>query len=265
VKGSALFDVNGHVAFITGAANGLGLAFAEVMAENGAAVVMADIDQAALDKVVTRLRSAGCKVEGVTLDIADTPALRAAIDDTVAKHSRLDAVFANAGVSSGPGFEISPRGEIDALDPAVWERVIKVNQTATLYTMQFAAHHMKPRRQGSIVAITSIGGMRAEPMVGYPYAASKAAVSNLVRQMAVELAPHNVRVNAIAPGPFLTNIREGRLHREPELVKQFAAIVPMGRIGDPSEIKGLGLLLASPAGSFITGTVIPIDGGATAK
>jgi NAD(P)-dependent dehydrogenase (short-subunit alcohol dehydrogenase family) len=265
VKLSALFDINGHVAFVTGAADGLGFAFAEVMAENGATVVLSDIDGAALAQAVARLRAAGGKVEGVPLDIADTAGLRGAIDNTVAAHRRLDAVFANAGISSGPGFEIAPSGQIEALDPAVWERVIKVNLTATLYTMQFAARHMKPRRQGSIVAVTSIGGMRAEPMVGYPYVASKAAVGNLVRQMAVELAPHNVRVNAIAPGPFLTNIRDGRLRREPELVKQFAAMVPMGRIGDPDEIKGLGLLLASPAGRFITGTVIPIDGGTTAK
>jgi NAD(P)-dependent dehydrogenase (short-subunit alcohol dehydrogenase family) len=265
VKISALFDIAGHVAFVTGAANGLGLAYAQVMAENGATVVMADVDAAALAQAAANLRAAGCKVEAASLDIADTAALRAAIDGAVAAHGRLDAVFANAGISSGPGFDISPAGEIEALDPAVWECVIKVNLTATLYTMQFAAHHMKPRRSGSIIATTSIGGMRAEPMVGYPYAASKAAVGNLVRQMAIELAPHNVRVNAIAPGPFLTNIREGRLKREPGLRKQFAATVPMGRIADPDEIKGLALLLASPAGSFITGTVIPIDGGTTAK
>ncbi len=265
MKLSDLFDVKDHVAVVTGAANGLGLAFTEALAENGATVVMVDVDAAALAAAASRLTSAGCKVEPAVLDIADTAALRAAIDGAFARHRRLDAVFANAGISSGPGFEISPRGQIEALDPAVLEQVIKVNLTATLFTMQFAARHMKRQRRGSIVAITSIGGMRAEPMVGYPYAATKAAVGNLVRQMAVELAPHNVRVNAIAPGPFLTNIRKGRLRREPELVKQFAAMVPMGRIGQPNEIKGLALLLASPAGSFITGTVIPIDGGTTAK
>ena len=265
MKVSDLFDVKGHVAVVTGAANGLGLAFTEALAENGAIVVMLDVDKPALDAAASRLTATGCKIEPAALDIADTAALRAAIDGAFARHGRLDAVFANAGISSGPGFEISPRGEIDALDPAVLDQVIKINLSATLFTMQFAAHHMKPRRIGSIIATTSIGGMRAEPMVGYPYAATKAAVGNLVRQMAVELAPHNVRVNAIAPGPFLTNIRGGALRRDPDLVKQFAATVPMGRIADPDEIKGLALLLASPAGSFITGAVIPIDGGTTAK
>ena len=95
--------------------------------------------------------------------------------------------------------------------------------------------------------------------------AAKAAINNIVRHAAVDLAPYNVRVNAIAPGPFLTNIAGGRLQREPEAAKKFTAMVPMGRIAVPDEIKGLALLLASPAGSFITGTVIPIDGGTTAK
>jgi NAD(P)-dependent dehydrogenase (short-subunit alcohol dehydrogenase family) len=265
VKLLNLFDVNGHVAVVTGAANGLGLAFTEALAMNGATVVMVDIDAAALEAAAARLQAGGCKVEPAVLDIADTAALRGAIDGAVAKHGRLDAVFANAGISSGPGFDVSPRGQIEALDPAVLEQVIKINLTATLFTMQFSAQHMKKRRSGSIVATASIAGMRAEPLAGYPYVATKAAVGNLVRQMAVELAPHNVRVNAIAPGAFLTNIAGGRLHREPEVVKQFAAMSPMNRIGDTNEIKGLALLLASSAGSFITGTVIPIDGGATAR
>jgi len=265
VKLSQLFDVAGHIAVVTGAANGLGLAFTEALAMNGATAVMADVDSSALEAAAARLQASGCKVEPVVLDIADTAALRGAIDGAVARHGRLDAVFANAGISSGPGFEVSPRGQIEALEPAVLEQVIKVNLTATLFTMQFAAQHMKRRRSGSIVATTSIAGLRAEPLVGYPYVATKAAVGNLVRQMAVELAPHNVRVNAIAPGAFLTNIRDGQLHRDPELVKQFAAMSPMNRVAATDEIKGLALLLASPAGSFITGTVIPIDGGATAR
>jgi NAD(P)-dependent dehydrogenase (short-subunit alcohol dehydrogenase family) len=123
---------------------------------------------------------------------------------------------------------------------------------------------MKPRKSGSIVVTTSIAGIKAEHLVGYGYLAAKAALNNIVRQAALELARHNVRVNAIAPGPFLTNIGGGRLHREPDVVKKFTDMVPLGRLGNTDEIKGLALLLASPAGSFITGAVIPIDGGATA-
>jgi NAD(P)-dependent dehydrogenase (short-subunit alcohol dehydrogenase family) len=265
VKQADLFNINGHVAFVTGAASGLGLAFAEVMAENGATVVLTDVDAAGLERATSRLTSAGCTVEQAIVDIGDTAVLRAAIDQTAERHGRLDAVFANAGISSGPGFELSPNGTIDAMDMTLFNRAIELNLTATFMTIRFAATHMKRRRSGSIIATTSIAGTRSEPLVGYGYVAAKAAVGNIVRHAAVDLASYNVRVNAIAPGPFLTNIAGGRLHREPDVVKKFAAPVPMGRLAHPDEIKGLALLLASPAGSFITGTVIPIDGGATAK
>ena len=265
VKTSQLFDVDGHVAFVTGAASGLGLAYAEVMAENGARVVLADADAAGLERARARLASAGCAVEAAVVDIGDSDALRVAIDAAAQRHGRLDAMFANAGISSGPGFELSPNGTIDALDLALFGRAIDVNLTATFMTIRLAAAHMKRQRSGSIIATASVAGLRSEPLVGYGYVAAKAAVINLVRHAAVELAPYNVRVNAIAPGPFLTNIAGGRLRREPEVAAKFAAAVPLGRIADPAEIKGLALLLASPAGSFITGAVIPIDGGTTAK
>lgn len=260
-----LFHVQDHVAFVTGAASGLGLAYAEVMAANGARVTLADSDAAALDKAVSRLRSDGLQVDGTVLDVLDTPALQTAISKSAGAGGRLDAVFANVGISSGPGFEVADSGRLEALDPDILQRVIDVNLKASLYTMQFAVPHMKKRRSGSIVVTTSIAGVKAESVVGYPYIATKAAMANVVRQAAVELAPHNIRVNAIAPGPFYTNIRGGVMFRDPEVVKRFEAMVPMGRCAQTDEIKGLALLLASPAGSYITGAVIPIDGGTTAK
>jgi NAD(P)-dependent dehydrogenase (short-subunit alcohol dehydrogenase family) len=142
--------------------------------------------------------------------------------------------------------------------------VLDVNLTSVLHTVQFAAAIMKQQRRGSIVVTGSIAGLHGETYVGYPYAITKAAVHNLVRQAALELAPFNVRVNAIAPGPFLTNIRGGVMHRDPEVRKHISATVPLGRVADTNEMKGLALLLASGAGSFITGAVIPIDGGVTA-
>jgi NAD(P)-dependent dehydrogenase (short-subunit alcohol dehydrogenase family) len=265
VKQADLFDVRGHVALVTGAASGLGLAFAEVMAANGATTVLTDIDEAGLDRATGRLRTAGCAVEQAVVDIADTEALRAAIDGAAERHGRLDAVFANAGISSGPGYGLSPDGEIDALDLALFERAVQVNFTATFHTMRFAAIHMKRQRSGSIVVTSSIGGTRSEPFVGYGYAGSKAGINNIVRHAAVELAPFNVRVNAIAPGAFLTNIGGGRLKTEPERARKFAGMSPMNRLAMPDEIKGLALLLASPAGSFISGAVMVIDGAATAK
>lgn len=265
VNQADLFNVKGDVALVTGAASGLGLAFAEVMAENGARVVLTDIDADGLGKVWSRLRSAGGEVEQAVVDIGKSERLRAVIDGAAQRHGRLDAVFANAGISSGPGWELSPSGEIDVMDMALFERAIEINLKATFLTIRFAATHMKRQRSGSIIATTSIAGIRAESLVGYPYVATKAAVGNMVRQAAIELAPHNVRVNAIAPGPFNTNIAGGQLRRDPAIASKFTEMVPLGRIAEPDEIKGLALLLASPAGSYITGTVIPIDGGATAE
>lgn len=259
-----LFDLTGRVGCVTGAASGLGLAISEALAEAGSHVVMMDLDPVGLDGAAARLRDAGLSVETVVLDVAQFDALEQAIDGIVQRHGRLDAVFANAGVSAGPGFAFSESGRVEHIDRQSWQRVIDVNLTAATWTIKAAVPHMKARGGGRIVVTSSIGGVRAEPFVGYAYAATKAAMLNVVRQAAVELAPHNVLVNAIAPGPFLTNIAGGRLHREPEVAATFAASVPLGRLGLPAEIKGLALLLASPAGSFITGTVIPIDGGATA-
>ena len=264
MKSADLFNVRGHVAFVTGAASGLGLAFAEVMAENGARVMMTDIDEASLAQQARRLTDAGCEVDSRVVDVADTESLQHAIEGASGRWGRLDSVFANAGISAGPGFHFGPAGNLENIDLAHWQRVLDVNLTAIMMTMRFAIPQMKRQGGGRIIVTSSIGGMRAEPHVGYGYATTKAAINNMVRQAAIELAPHNILVNCIAPGPFLTNIADGRLHREPAARESFAEMVPLGRLGDPDEIKGLALLLASPAGSFLTGTVIPIDGGSTA-
>jgi NAD(P)-dependent dehydrogenase (short-subunit alcohol dehydrogenase family) len=266
MKAEKLFNVSGQIAFVTGAASGLGLAMAEVLAENGACVTMADINGDALETIVRSMREAGYAVEAAILDVADTDGLRHGIDALAKKHGRLDAVFANAGISSGPGFATEAgriSGQIDHTSLATWSRVLDVNLTSVFVTMQAAATHMKAQRSGRIIVTSSIAGLRAETLVGYPYAATKAALNNLVRQAARELAPYNVLVNAIAPGVFGTNIAGGRL-RDPAAREEFLRIIPLGRIADAGEIKGLALFLASPASSYLTGTVIPIDGGVTA-
>jgi NAD(P)-dependent dehydrogenase (short-subunit alcohol dehydrogenase family) len=264
MKAAKLFDVSGRVAFVTGAASGLGLAMCEVMAENGARVTMADMDAAALENAAGRLEQLGYDVQPVVLDVSDTSAVHTAIDAAAKRHGRLDVVFANAGMSAGPGYT-TEAGQIANVKPETWQRVLDVNLTGVFATMQAAAVHMKKQKGGRIIVTASIAGLRAEQPCGYAYTATKAAVINLVRQAAMELAPYNVLVNAIAPGPFLTNIAGGRLHRDPEAVRMFEKMVPLGRIAQPEEIKGLALFLASPASSYVTGTVIPIDGGATAS
>ena len=254
-----IFDVTDKVAIITGAASGLGFGIAEALGENGARVVMIDIDADRLGVSAASLQSKQCRVEPLVLDIGDVERVRPAIDDVVRRYGWLDVMFANAGVSAGAGFG-TPEGRIENVAFDMWERSLRVNLTGTFATMQAAAAHMKPQGSGSIVVTASIAAVKTLPLPAYAYHAAKAAVAHMVRLAALELGPHNVRVNGIAPGPFVTNIANGRM-RDPEAAKKFAATVPLGRLAEVDEIKGLALLLASAASSYMTGAVIPIDGG----
>jgi NAD(P)-dependent dehydrogenase (short-subunit alcohol dehydrogenase family) len=264
VKAAELFDVRGTVVVVTGAASGLGLAFAEVLAANGAHVVMTDVDGPALERAADGVRRAGGAVETLVLDVADTPALREAIGRTARQQGRLDTVFANAGISGGSGPH-TEAGTIVNYAMETWTHVVDVNLTSVFATIQAAAAPMIAQRSGRIIVTSSIGGMKSEPIVGYAYASTKAALLNLVRHAAVDLARYNVLVNAIAPGPFKTNIANRRWESDPSVGRMFGEMVPLGRMAEPDEIKGLALFLASPASSYVTGAVIPIDGGATAR
>jgi len=257
-----LFDLRDEVAVVTGAASGLGRAIAEVLAQNGAHVAMLDIDGERLAATASSLRGGGSSVEEVAVDVGDLAALRSAVDGVVRRAGKLDIMVANAGITGGPNVR-TEAGAIENVDDALWARVVQINLTSTFAAVQAAARYMKQQRSGRIIAVASIAGMRGDPMTGHAYAASKGAVVNMVRQASWDLAPYNVLVNAIAPGPFRTNIAGGRI-REAEVEKMFAETVPLGRIAEADEIKGLALLLASRSSSFITGAVIPIDGGTTA-
>lgn len=264
MKAQALFDVTGHVALVTGAASGLGLAFTEVMADNGALVVMVDVNASALAESAQKLISSGRSVEPVVADVGNADAIGAAVDGAVAKHGRLDAVFANAGISAGPGFASMPDATIANAPRELWDLVIRTNLTGTFLTVRAAAEQMKRRRGGRIVITSSTAGPKAEALVGYGYVTTKAAIANLARQAALELAPYNVTVNAIVPGPLITNLAGGRTWRDPTARALMEARVPLHRLANTTEIQGLGLLLGSPASSFITGALIPIDGGVLA-
>jgi NAD(P)-dependent dehydrogenase (short-subunit alcohol dehydrogenase family) len=247
-----LFDVRGHSVIVTGAASGLGLAIAEVFRDAGATVTAVDIDPDGL-----------ARLEGMRtqqLDVADLDGAARLVVDTAQETGRLDALFANAGISAGPGFAFMESGRLENLDLANWQRVLDTNLTSVAVLMKAAVAPMRQRSYGRIVVTSSVGGIQAEPTVGYAYSATKAAVNNLVRHAAIELAPHGILVNAIAPGPFKTNIAGGRMHM-PEVEALFSSKVPLGRVAEPDELKGLALFLGSPASSYVTGTVIPIDGG----
>jgi NAD(P)-dependent dehydrogenase (short-subunit alcohol dehydrogenase family) len=262
MKAAQLFDVTGLVTVVTGGGSGIGYAMAEAMADNGARVILVDVDRARIEAAKARLSERGGTVSGEVLDISDVPAVNALFDRIAAEHGRIDVAFANAGVTAGPGYG-SPEGVIEKVSMDLWRSSMGVNLDGTFATLQAAARHMKPRRRGSIVVTASIAGLKTSPLPGYAYHAAKAAVAHLVRLAAKEMGAHGVRVNGIAPGPFATNMANGRM-LDPVVAAKFAATVPLGRMAEPDEAKGLALLLASPASSYINGAVIPIDGGDSA-
>jgi NAD(P)-dependent dehydrogenase (short-subunit alcohol dehydrogenase family) len=252
---SGLFDVEGASAVVTGAASGLGFAMAEVMADSGARVTLADLDDERLAQAAGRLAG---DVRTHQLDVSDPDAVDRLFDEAAAAQGgRVDVAFANAGISLEPGV-LDESGGLEALDRDTWDRVLGVNLDGVLFTIKAAARHMKPRGSGRIVVTASTAGFGTDPMVGYSYSATKAAVIVIVRQAALELARHGVHVNAIAPGPFRTNIGGDAAPIPPEAWND---IVALGRMADPEELKGVALLLASPASSFMTGAVVPVDGG----
>lgn len=259
-----LFDVRDVRAVVTGAASGLGFAMAEVLADCGARVTLADIDGDLLEESTKALEDRGGRVRGSVVDVSDADRVRALFDDVVAADGGVDVVFANAGIATNPGFAVEGGECIDAIDRAAWDTVIGVNLNGIMFTISNAAAAMRRQGGGRIIVTSSIAGLRPEPVVCYSYIASKAALLNVVRQAALDLAPDNVLVNAICPGPFKgTRIGGGAtLDPDPETEEQWVGTIPVRRMAEPEELKGLVLLLASPAGSFITGAAHVIDGGA---
>lgn len=271
MKSDQLFKVEGYGAIVTGGASGLGLGYTEALAENGARVTMLDVDAERIAHESQRLRALGYTVRGEVVDVRDHDGLDRAFDAAVAAHARLDVVFANAGIDSGPGFvgswvgserQRNPEGALCHYADERWQRVIDVNLTGIFATLRAAARIMKPQRAGRLIVTTSVAAYQCEPAIGAAYMAAKAGASHLMHCVAQELAAYNITVNAIAPGFFVTNIGGGHA-KNPAVQAAMARAIPMHRIGFPEDIKGLALFLASPASAYLTGQQISIDGGWT--
>jgi NAD(P)-dependent dehydrogenase (short-subunit alcohol dehydrogenase family) len=260
------FDIQGRCALVTGAASGIGLAYAEALAEAGAGVTLAGVTAANVEREAARMRGLGWTVRAVQVDVAEEDQVRAAFDAHQREFGRLDIVFANAGVGVGHGF-MSPAGgraadgQIDTISLADWQRNIDVHLSGAMYTIRHAARLMKAaKRPGSIVVTSSNASMITVPLIATAYMASKAGLAHLVRNVALELAPYKIRVNTISPGSFVTNIGGGHLHN-PAVKAAWDKIVPLGEMAQTEQIKGLALYLASDASNYMTGADLFIDGG----
>jgi len=269
MKISELFKVEGYGVVVTGGASGLGLAYAEALAENGARVTLLDIDPRRIEEETARLRGLGWAVRGEVLDVTDHEGLDRAIDAAAATYGRLDVVFANAGVDPGPGFlgawvgaqrPRNPEGSLERYSDARWGRVIDINLNGVFATLRAATRHMKPQRSGRLIVTTSLASTKCEAAIGAAYMAAKAGAAHLVGNVALELAAYNITVNAIAPGFFITNIGGGHA-KDPAVQAAMSRTIPMHRVGFGEDIKGLALFLASPASGYVTGQEIVIDGG----
>jgi NAD(P)-dependent dehydrogenase (short-subunit alcohol dehydrogenase family) len=271
VSVSELFKVEGYGVIVTGGASGLGLGFAEALAENGACVTLLDVDASRIDEETRRLQGHGYAVRGEVVDVRDHPAIDRAFDAAVSAHGRLDVVFANAGIDSGPGFLGSwagaerprnPEGALEKYTDERWNRVIDINLNGIFATLRAGARIMRPQRSGRMIVTTSVAAYQCEPAIGAAYMTAKAGAAHLMRMVALELAAHQITVNAIAPGFFATNIGGGHA-KQPAMQAAMSKVIPMHRVGLPEDMKGLALFLSSPASAYVTGQQISIDGGWT--
>ena len=249
-----IFDLTGKTAVITGSSKGIGRAIAEQMALAGANVVVSSRKAPACEEVVAGIKQAGGNAVGIPAHIGDKAALQNLVDKSRDAFGRIDILVCNAAVNPyyGPLAEISD----DAFD-----RVMASNIKSNLWLCSMVMPEMAKRRDGAMIIVSSIAGLRGSPSLG-AYAISKAADMQLARNLAVEWGKHNIRVNAIAPGLVKTDFARA-LWENPDVLAQTVKQSPLGRIGDPIDIAGMALLLASDAGRFITGQTIVVDGGVT--
>jgi NAD(P)-dependent dehydrogenase (short-subunit alcohol dehydrogenase family) len=271
LKISELFKVEGYGVIVTGGASGLGLGYAEALAENGARVTILDVDAGRIDHETRRLQGLGFAARGEVLDVCDHAAIDRAFDAAKVAHGRLDVVFANAGIDPGPGFVGSwvgaqrlrnPEGALENYTDERWNRVLDINLNGIFATLRAGARLMRPQRSGRMIVTTSVAAYQCEPAIGAAYMTAKAGAAHLMRQVALELAAYQITVNAIAPGFFATNIGGGHA-KQPQVQEAMSKLIPMHRVGFAEDMKGLALFLASPASAYLTGQQISIDGGWT--
>ncbi|MGH1422556.1 MAG: SDR family NAD(P)-dependent oxidoreductase [Hyphomonas sp.] len=250
----SLFDLTGKTAIITGSSRGIGKAIAEEMAAQGAQVVISSRKPGPCQEVAKELNDKHGDNTAIAIpaNISSKEELQTLCDETRKAFGKIDILVCNA--ASNPYY-----GPLEKIEDDAFEKILSNNIISNHWLIQMVAPEMKERNDGAIVIISSIGGLKGSPVIG-AYNISKAADFQLARNYALELGPHNIRVNCVAPGLIKTDFAKA-LWENPDNVKRIENGTPMRRIGDPEDIAGAAVYLASPAGRYVAGQMIVVDGG----
>ena len=249
-----LFALPGTVALVTGSSAGIGLALARGLAGAGATVVVNGRDAAKVEQVVAELAASGAKAHAAAFDVTDHAAVGEAVARIEKEIGPIDVLVNNAGIQR--------RGPLEDYPEETWRELMRANLDSVFYVGQAVARHMIPRKRGRIINIGSVQSELARTNIA-PYTASKGAVKMLTKGMATDWGKHGLRINAIAPGYFATELNKALVEDE-KFTAWLTARTPMARWGDVEELVGAAIFLASDASSFVNGHILYVDGGITA-
>ena len=249
-----LFSLAGRVAIVTGGSRGLGQEMAEGLAEAGASLMLCARREQWLTPTIDAMRAKGFRTEGMICDVSKPADVQAVVDQTVATFGKVDILVNNAGVTWA--------AEPEELPLDKWQKVVDVNLTGAFLFAQAAGRDMLRRQYGRIINVASIAGLHSSVNGPHfaPYAATKAGLMGLTRELAASWGRQNIRVNAIAPGYFHSRLADGAIAVTEPAIK---ATSPIPRVGDAGELKGVAVFLAADASNYITGQTIVVDGGRT--
>ncbi len=250
-----MFDLSDRVAIVTGGGGGLGRPIALGLAECGADVVVTSRDLSHLEPVVKEIEARGGRGLAISCDVTDASSLKVMVDRVMAEFGKIDILVNVAGTNA--------RFAAEEMPPEEFERVIKFNILGTFLACQAVGRVMIQQRRGKIVNMSSVRGRVAPDTGGSAYASSKGGVDSLTRTLAAEWAKYNIHVNAIAPALIMTDMTRDFLSR-PEVYAKMTADIPLKRLGEPDEVVGPAILLASDESNFMTGQIIYVDGGLSA-